>query len=289
LFRPDASVLDVWRRFEGMDLRVDSATIGKRLEQLARVPNYGYHLQIITDLPYEEVAQIFVRVNSGGRALRTTDLALATLSARWSGVLAKLEDEATYWRHRDYGDLDLTFLTRALTGAVLGRGLSAWSHSRLAAATDEELEHGWAVVQRGLKELVPLLKQNLGVVDSRLLPSINVLLPLVVLFGERPKDPLDPQTANGILYWFLVATIRNRYSGSADTLLGQDIPAAREPAPVMRLLSNLGLTGAAVEVTPQALVGRSYGSPYFFLSFLVCRAAGAKAWFHGAGIDATRE
>lgn len=289
LLRPDADLIEVLERFDFTTLKVDRKEVGRRLQRLMAVSNYTYHMEIITDLPYTEVAQIFVRVNSGGRALKTTDLALATLSARWPGVLAKLEKEATHWRQRNYGDLDLTFLTRALTGAVLGRGLSAWSHSRLAAATDEELEHGWAVVQRGLKELVPLLKQNLGVVDSRLLPSINVLLPLVVLLGERPKDPLDPQTANGILYWFLVATIRNRYSGSADTLLGQDIPAAREPAPVMRLLSNLGLTGAAVEVTPQALVGRSYGSPYFFLSFLVCRAAGAKDWFHGAGIDATAE
>lgn len=285
LFRPDASVLDVWRRFEGMDLRVDSATIGKRLEQLARVPNYGYHLQIITDLPYEEVAQIFVRVNSGGRALRTTDLALATLSARWSGVLAKLEDEATYWRERQYGDLDVTFLTRALTGAVLGRGLSAWSHSRLAAASDDELENGWASVKRGLRELVPLLKQNLGATHSSVLPSANALLPLVVLLGERPKEPLEASTANGILYWYLVATIRNRYSGAADTLLGQDIPAARGPDPVRKLLGNLGLAGTRVEVTPQALVGRTVGSPYFFLSFLVSRTRGAKDWFHGAGID----
>ena len=187
LFRPDASVLDVWRRFEDMNLTVDSFTIGKRLEKLARVPHYMYHLQVIKNLPYEEVAQIFVRVNSGGRALKTTDLALATLSARWPGVLKKLEDEATHWRERQYGDLDVTFLTRALTGAVLGRGLSAWSHTRLAAASDEELERGWASVRRGLKDLVPLLKQNLGATHSSVLPSINALLPLMVLLGGRAQ------------------------------------------------------------------------------------------------------
>jgi hypothetical protein len=285
LFSSDVDLLEILERFDYPSLTVDRREVGRRLQRLMAVPRYGYYMQIITGLPYEEVAQIFVRVNSGGRALRTTDLALATLSARWPGVLAKLEAEATHWRERGYGDLDVTFLTRALTGAVLGRGLSAWSHSRLAAASDEALEKGWASVRRGLRELVPLLRQNLGVTHSSLLPSINVLLPLVVLLGERPSQPLGPQTTNGILYWFLVATIRNRYSSSADTLLGQDIPAARKETPVKDLLDNLGLAGARVEVTASALAGRTVGSPYFFLSFLVSRERGAKDWFHGAGID----
>jgi hypothetical protein len=285
LFRDDADLLDVMERINYNELDVTRKDVGKRLQRLMAVPKYGYHMEIITDLPYEEVAQIFVRVNSGGRALKTTDLAMATLSARWPGVLAKLEAEASHWRERGYGDIDVTFLTRALTGAVLGRGLSAWSHSRLAAATDEELDRGWSVVQRGLRDLVPLLKNNLGVTHSTLLPSIIVLVPLVVLLGERPHQPLDTETANGILYWFLVATIRNRYSSSTDTLLGQDIPAARGPEPVKKLLANLGLVGAPVAVTPQALVGRTSGSPYFFLSFLVAKDAGAKDWFYSIAID----
>jgi hypothetical protein len=285
LVSPDADLIDVMARFDYSDLKTDRKEVGKRLQRLMAMPNYGYHMEIITELPYEEVTQIFVRVNSGGRALKTSDLALATLSARWPGVLGKLEDEATHWRERGYGDLDVTFLTRALTGAVLGRGLSAWSHTRLAAATDDELNHGWASVQRGLRALVPLLKNNLKVTHSSLLPSIVVLLPLVVLLGERPNIPLDSETADGLLYWFLVATIRNRYSASTDTLLGQDIPAAREPEPVKKLLANLGLVGASVEVTGRGLAGRTTGSPYFFLSFLVAKERGAKDWFHGSGID----
>ena len=54
-------------------------------------------MEILTEFSYEEITEIFVRVNSGGRALRTSDLALATLSARWPGVLAKLEAEASHW------------------------------------------------------------------------------------------------------------------------------------------------------------------------------------------------
>ncbi|MFJ8967053.1 DUF262 domain-containing protein [Lentzea sp. NPDC102401] len=263
--------------------------ISKRLQRLATIPSHKFHMEVLRDFPYDEVTQIFVRVNSGGRPLRTSDLALATLSARWPGVLTKLEDEALYWTQRGYGDVDVTFLTRALTGAVLGRGLSAWSHARLVAATDDQLESGWATVQRGLRHLVPLLQNNLGASHSKLLPSMIVLLPLIVLLGERDDEQLDTTSANGILYWFLLATIRNRYSGSTDTRLGQDIPAARTEAPVKQLLGNLGVVDAGMTVTPQDLVGRTVGSPFFFLSFLVAKEAGAKDWWGSIAISAAAE
>jgi len=263
--------------------------ISKRLQRLATIPSHKFHMEVLRDFPYDEVTQIFVRVNSGGRPLRTSDLALATLSARWPGVLAKLEHEAAHWAQRGYGDVDVTFLTRALTGVVLGRGLSAWSHARLVAATDEQLEQGWVTVQRGLRHLVPLLQNNLGASHSKLLPSMIVLLPLIVLLGEREDEHLNATSANGILYWLLLATIRNRYSGSTDTRLGQDIPAARSEEPVRQLLSNLGVTGAGLTVTSQDLVGRTVGSPFFFLSFLVAKEAGAKDWWDSIGISAAAE
>ncbi|MEV4746326.1 DUF262 domain-containing protein [Streptosporangium sp. NPDC049248] len=267
---------------------LDPDLIGERLGRLAATRNRAFHMEILTEFPYEEIAQIFVRVNSG-RPLKTSDLALATLSARWTGVLKKLEDEAAHWAQQHYQDLDVTFLTRALTGTVLGRGLSTWSHGRLVAASDEELENGWAAVQRGLRHLVPLLRENLKVGNSNLIPSHVALLPLIVLLGERPDTGLDGETANGIIYWFLLASIRNRYSGSTDTRLGQDIPAARGPEPVKQLLANLGVRGGHFEVTAQDLVGRTVGSPYFFLSFLVAKNAGAQDWWYATEISATAE
>jgi hypothetical protein len=258
--------------------------VARRLQRLAAIRNQKYYMEILTDFPYGEIAQIFVRVNSGGRALRTSDLALATLSARWPGVLAKLEAEAAHWKGEGYDDIDVTFLTRALTGAVLGRGLSTYSHARLAAATDEELEHGWATVRRGLRSLVPLLKNNLKVSHSSLLPSMLALLPLIVLLGERPDEPLPPETADAIVYWLLVATIRSRYSSAADSTLGQDIPAARSADPARTLLTNLGIVGTRVEVTPRDLAGRGVTSPYFLLSFLVAQRAEARDWWYGSTI-----
>ncbi|SHG63939.1 GmrSD restriction endonuclease domain-containing protein [Streptoalloteichus hindustanus] len=289
VLRPGAKQFPLIQRLHEAVPALDPDVVGERIGQLAAVRSRRFHMEILTDFPYEEVAQIFVRVNSGGQRLRTTDLSLATLSARWPGILGKLEDEADYWARRDYPDLDVTFLTRALTGAVLGRGLNAWSHGKLVAASDEALEQGWRTVQRGLRHLVPLLRENLGVDHSGLIPSHVALLPLIVFLGERPDEPLGADTTNAVLYWFLVATIRARYSGSTDTRLGQDIPATREPEPIKRLLANLGALDTRVEVTANDLQGRNYGSPYFFLSYLVARRANATDWWYGTSISANAE
>jgi hypothetical protein len=72
-----------------------------------------------------------------------------------------------------------------------------------------------------------------------LLPSLIVLLPLIVLLGERADEPMDSEIANGILYWLLVAAIRNRYSGATDTLLGSvgdDAQIPRKPFLVTRFV-----------------------------------------------------
>jgi hypothetical protein len=280
VIHPDADLFEMTSMLRRAVGQLDHKEIGRRLQRLAGIRDIRYHMEVLADYPYEEVNQIFVRVNSGGRSLRTSDLALATLSARWPGVLGKLESEAVTC----YSGVDVTFLTRALTGAVLGRGLSVWSHARLVAKTDEELEQGWTTVRRGLDHLIPLLKNNLKVSQSSLLPSLTVLLPLIVLLGERPDEALDAETANGILYWLLVATIRNRYSASTDTLLSQDIPAARSEDPIRSLLTNLGIVGTRVEVTSRDLAGRSVNSPYFMLSFLVAQQRQAKDWWFGSAV-----
>ncbi|GAB3860681.1 hypothetical protein GCM10029963_63960 [Micromonospora andamanensis] len=230
VLNPEASMLRITQRMLDAGTTLPDHEIERRLSKVKQLRNGRFMMEVLKGFPYEEVAEIFVRVNSGGRRLGTLDLAMATLSTRWTGVLAKLEQEADYWRSQGYGGIDVNFLSRALAGVVLGRGLSAYSHSRLRQAKDVELEQGWTVVQRGLRRLVPLLRSQLKLTRSDPLPSLVVLIPLVVVLGRPDEEPTDRDTINGIIYWLLIATVRTRYSGSTDTRLSQDIQAAEKGA-----------------------------------------------------------
>jgi hypothetical protein len=281
LLRGDISMLRLTKDLIDAGCTLPDTEIERRLRRVTHLRDYAFRMEILKGFSYEEIAEIFVRVNSGGRHLGTLDLAMATLSARWPGVLEKLQKEADFWRRRGYGDIDVNFLSRAFAGVVLGRGLSAWSHGQLAAASDDELEKGWATVQRGLRSLEHLLRGKLRLTRSDPLPSMIVLIPLVVLLGEWPDAPMDTESANAVIYWFLVATIRARYSGSTDTKLSQDIRAARRDEPIKALLRNLDVFESRPQVTAQSLAGRTKESPYFFLSLLVAQLNGARDWWYG--------
>jgi hypothetical protein len=281
---PKASMLRLTQRLLDAGSTLADHEIEERLSKIKALRERRFVMEVLKGFPYEEVAEIFVRVNSGGRRLGTLDLAMATLSTRWKGVLTQLQSESEYWLGKGYGGIDVNFLSRALAGVVLGRGLSVWSHSKLRQTGDEELEKGWAVVQRGLRRLIPLLQSRLGLTRSDPLPSMIVLIPLVVLLGERDSDELDRDTSNGVVYWLLLATIRTRYSGSTDTRLSQDIRAVRQKDPIRSLLEGLDIDTSRAEVTERALRGRTKESPYFFLSLLVSLARGARDWWSGADL-----
>jgi hypothetical protein len=259
---------------------IEPKLIGQRLDRLRKIADYPYWIEILDDLPYEEVADIFVRVNSRGVPLRSVDLALATLSARWRGVIEQLDSEAERWRSIGYPAIGVGFLARCIAAAAADTG----SFRAFSNAPVEQLQQGWAETKRGVEHLVQLLRNNAGIATSELLPSENALVPLVAFLGRRPDEPLDPETADGLLYWLFAAFIQSRYSTSLETVLAQDVAAVRSADPLEGLLRNLRLFGQRLAITEDTLAGRTDRSPYFLLSYLVARRAGARDWWHGVDL-----
>lgn len=251
-----------------------------RLHRLRTIADYSYWIEIVDDLPYEEVADIFVRLNSRGMTLKSVDLALATLSARWRGVIAKLDDEAGKWSSVGYPIVSVGFLARCLAALATDTG----GFKGFVSSSATELEMAWQRTQRGVEHLVHLLKNTGGISTSELLPSENALVPLVAHLGLRPDEALSEEHADALLYWLFGAFIQGRYSGSAATVLAQDLAAIRSTAPLEGLFKNLRLFGQKLVVTEASLTGRTERSPYFLLSYLVARGGGARDWWYGVDI-----
>ncbi|MEK6406290.1 MAG: hypothetical protein AABN34_04930 [Acidobacteriota bacterium] len=81
-----------------------------RLARLRQIKNYNYVVHVLErSMSYEEVTEIFVRVNSLGAKLRSSDLALAQMTSRWPNLLKQLEafqDECEQsWFTIDHGQL----------------------------------------------------------------------------------------------------------------------------------------------------------------------------------------
>jgi hypothetical protein len=64
----------------------------RRLARLRAIRRYMYRMDVLErGLSYDEVTEIFVRVNSLGAKLRGSDLALAQITARWPDSLKIFE------------------------------------------------------------------------------------------------------------------------------------------------------------------------------------------------------
>ncbi len=253
---------------------IDEDELDDRINRVGKIRDYKYRVEILQHMAYEEVTEIFVRVNSRGKNLTRGDLALATLTAKYPGFYDKIKARADKNADLGYPQLGISTMTRAL--ALYGS--SGGSLGGIASASNEEIDAGWDVVVRGTEHLLNLLRHNLDMGTDTLLPSINALVPLIGFLGTRDaKTPMTQQDANALIYWLLVASLTSRYTGAIDTLFAQDKKAIADRG-LRGLYENLGIT-SRYHISPDYLVGRSLKSAAFMLSFLAARAQGATDWW----------
>jgi hypothetical protein len=279
-----ADKVDLYELTQRLDDRIaelDGKEIHGRLSRLSKALAYLYYIEIIENLPYGQVTEIFVRVNSKGRPLSKVDLALATVSARWRGVIAKLEGEADRWAAEGFRHLNVSFLTRCLAAM----STETATLSGFTSVALEKLEEGWERVRRGVSHLVPLLQENAKIATSDLLPSHNALVPAVVYLGSRPEEPLSSDDSKALIYWLFGVFLVARYSGSSETVMAQDSLAARGADPLRSMFKTAGLYNERLAVTAEVLVGKGAGSPYFLFSYLAAVKNQATDWYFGTAIS----
>jgi hypothetical protein len=251
------------------------------LNKLRAIRNYQYSVNVLSrDLNYEEVAEIFVRVNSLGVKLRGSDLALAQITARWPNSLALFEefqDEC----EENYMTLDLGLLVRSMV--VMATNQSRFM--RVANTSTVDLKKGWDDAKAGTRYAVNFLKTQVGIEDETLLSSPMFFISLAYL-SRLKHEQFSQDEIKQLKYWVLVASAKGRYSrGSSESLLDADLRAMERQGGVQGLLDNLVQQFGRLNFEPQDFAGRSSNSPLFSLLFLALRANNATDWSTGLGIS----
>lgn len=252
----------------------------KRLARLRGIRNYMYVMQVLgREMGYEEVAEIFVRVNSLGMKLRGSDLALAQISSKWRGCLELLEQYQEACESESF-TLDTGLLVRSMMVFATHQP----KFDRVRGTSMEELRRGWEAAKEGLDYAINFLRKNAGIEDETLLSSPMLMIPIAVFSHER-RQRLTQEEEQALLYWVHVANARGRYSrGSAETLLAEDLNILFRGGSPNDLLEPLRRLFGRLDVAPADLVGRPSRSPLFPLTYLALKARGAKDWETGLGI-----
>jgi hypothetical protein len=251
-----------------------SEKYSQRLARLRGVRKYIYRMDVLErTLSYDEVTEIFVRVNSLGAKLRSSDLALAQITAKWRNSLQ--EFQAFQQQCAKVGfDLDLGLHLKNLVAFATGQSRFL-SVGRLGV---EALRAGWEESRHGMEFALNFLKNNAGIDSPALLSSPFLIITLGFL-GSKRDYALTPEESQRLRYWVLVANAKGRYSrGSSETILDQDLAVLRNDGGAQELIDRVRQQVGRLDIEPEELEGRNQRSALFKTMFLAFRAAGAKDW-----------
>lgn len=246
----------------------------QRLARLRGIRKYVYRMDVLErTLSYDEVTEIFVRVNSLGAKLRSSDLALAQITAKWRHSLQTFQDFQKACAKTGF-DLDLGLHLKNLMAFATGQS----RFQIVGSLSVEKLQKAWKEACEGMEFALNFLRSNLGI-DSPALLSSPFLLVVLAYFGHSRNYALSKDEARHLRYWALMANAKGRFSrGSSETILDQDLASIRQGGAVSELIDRLRLQFGRLDITAEELEGRNQRSALFKTMFLAFRAAGAKDW-----------
>lgn len=241
----------------------------ERLQRVRKIRDYTYVMQVLDrTMEYEEVAEIFVRVNSRGVKLRSSDLALAQITSRWRDSLRLFEGFRAKCQDKGY-TLDIGLIVRALV--VFATGQSRFK--TVGTLTRERLESVWPKTQTNVTWALDYLK-SLHIDSTALLSSPLLIIALAYYHEFHPT--LGNEEGRALRRWLLYANARGHFSrGSTETILDGDLALIRTNRGPAELLEQLQRQLGRLEFTARDLAGTSPKSPILPVLFLALVAGGA--------------
>ncbi|MGC2445571.1 GmrSD restriction endonuclease domain-containing protein [Candidatus Binatus sp.] len=252
----------------------------RRLQKVRRIRDYPYVMHILDkSLSYEEVAEIFVRVNSLGVKLRGSDLAIAQITSRWHDSLKLFEEFQEECEERWF-NLELGLIVRGLV--VFATGQSRFKTSGTIPVAN--LKNAWLKAKEGMRFAINFLRSNAFVEDESLLSSPLFIIALA-FYADAKNYQLTREEEKLLRRWLLLANARGHYSGSSETVLDSDLAIVRKGDGPKELIDALKQQVGRLEVEAGDFAGRGQRSPLLSMSYLALKVKGAHDWRTGLALS----
>ncbi len=246
-----------------------------RLKKLRQIREYSYRLDVLEPtLSYEEVTEIFIRVNSLGVKLRSSDLALAQITAKWRNSLVLFQDFQSEVHEQCGLYFDLGFFVKSLVISATGQS----KFKTLGSLSKAELEAGWERAKKNITFALNFVNSNLKI-DSLALLSSPFIVHTIAYWGEKNNGKVSQSESSAMRRWALIANTKSYYSSSSEAKLDADLLALRANAGADGLLERLETQLGRLDVTEAEMIGKTVSSGYFKAMFIAFREDGAQDWY----------
>lgn len=320
IWDPTRGVFDLTNSYlEGLagDPEIDALArrrIADNINRLAQLTNFPFTaLQLSSDLDEEQVAQVFVRINSQGKSLNQADFILTLMSVFRDAQRKKLEEFCRNSRslaargeaspYNPFLAPDPDHLLRVAVGLGFRRARLQNVYSILRGKdletgqfSPERREAQFQILDEAQKYTLDLqtwheffkVLQDAGYRSGQLISSRNAILYTYIyyLIARRDYRLGYRQLAAPLARWFFFVSLTGRYTDSPETRMEQDLADLRDVKTGEDLLAHLDRTIRATftpdfwEITlPNQLATSSAGSPGLFAYYAALVLLDARVLF----------
>lgn len=188
--------------------------------------DYSIASVTLHDMPIDDVAPIFERINSTGTKLTIVDLMRA---ATWSEEFDLVEtiDSAVLETlgEKNFGGIERKAVLRVISAAA-GGGFSVDSIDNLRSLDADALKNASGSTQEAFKLAVDFLRDQIGAPNAEIIPYVNQTVVLAELYRGLPTPNAD-QLAE-IKQWFWRTTLSGYFSGWNTGQMSSDLAAVRD-------------------------------------------------------------
>jgi len=283
------------------------------LNQLEKLIVYPFTaLELTSEVNEEQVAEVFVRINSQGKKLNQADFILTLMSVFWDEGRTELEKFCVDVRTPSTSSAspfnyliqpDPSQLLRVSVGVAFRRARLQYVYSILRGKdlateefSDERREEQFKKLQDAQSRVLNLqywhdfLKaiRLAGYKSHKMISSPNAVLFSYILYliGRTELKIEEPELRNLIAKWFFVSAMTGRYTSSQETKMEEDLAKLRDVKTKIQFQTILNDICKAVTTSdywkttlPIELATSSARSPSMFAYFASLTILDAKVLF----------
>lgn len=285
----------------------------ERIDRLYDLQNYPFRaLELSSGVNEEDVAEVFVRINSKGITLNQADFILTLMSVFWDEGRAQLERFCHDARQPSVGvaspfnyfiqpDPDQLLRVNVALGFRRARLQHVYSILRgkdleTEEYSDERREEQFAVLKEAQAYALDLQRwheflktlMRAGYRSAKMISSNNALLYSYAMFLIGQRDfGLDAYTLRDLIArWYFMVSLTGRYTGSPESRMEQDLAELRGLSDAQGFLGLIDRTISATftddywNITlPNELATSSARSPSLFAYYAALNLLGANVLF----------
>jgi len=193
-------------------------TTTKNLSRFIRIFNINEKISIQEtkeDLPYNDVLEVFVRVNSGGIILTKSDLLFSTVILHSPEMERKFIEIVDELNGNGEYDFDTDFLIKC-SFVLLDKGAKYDIRKLRDGKFIRKLEDNFEKIRKALLSTVEFLKTDAKILSKRFLKSDLALIPIVDFIYQQPHQQLPEGQAVRLRQYLYMSFFMRFYSYGPD-------------------------------------------------------------------------